>query len=264
MHQLNQLRFHRTGALVALFTASLIFETDTTVGQGTIHFSTYVPGVVDAPVTYRGMRIGPEFWGQLYGAPPGQPLMPLGIPVEFRGDHGRGYITAGGTLTAPGDELHSVDVKLAVWMKWLGNDYRAAQQLGAGGWGESGLISVFPNTSLTATPASLVGLQGFEVPLIPEPTMAPLIAVGMALLALRKTRAGDKRAPRLRSGRRYPLPTAWGRDSPGAWSRTGRAGKSPKQLRRDRLHHLRGCFRIIPWTFRTAAPAGRQHSSYPC
>lgn len=162
--------------------------------QGLIHFATRVAGLVNAPVTYRGELVDSSYWGQLYAAPVGETLLPLGQPVEFRGDIGRGYITSGGTLVAPGTEFSPVQVKLVAWAKALGNNYESAQAQQIGGWGESTVFTVLPTTSLTAPPASLIGLSGFEImPLVPEPSPRLLIAAGLILVGASASRRHQRR-----------------------------------------------------------------------
>lgn len=182
---------------LALALLGVVFEMSV-VAQGTVNFSTRVTGLVDAPAThFTGERVGSDYWGQLFAAPPGGVLQLVGVPVEFRNDAGIGYITSGGAVAIPGVAGGSpAEVKLVAWSKSLGTDYLQAVGMGVGMIGESAVITV-PFTGnpdgLPPTPAAnLVGLQGFVIPQIPEPSVAAmgLLAFGVLLIRipLRQTR----------------------------------------------------------------------------
>jgi hypothetical protein len=183
---------HIALTLTALFAAASAFA------QGTVNFATRVSGQVDAPVRFMGVPgqtdgalVGNTFWGQLMAGPVGGPLALVGAPVEFRGDAGIGYITAGGAIAIPGVAGGSpADVKVVAWDKTLGMDYNAAVASGQGVWGESPVITTPPTGNPAAVPpttaANLVGLQGFNVTLVPEPSMALLGLLGVGLLLVRR------------------------------------------------------------------------------
>lgn len=159
--------------------------------QGTVNFSTRIPGTVDAPVTYGGAKVGADFWGQLFAGPPGTTaLTAVGVPVAFRADAGIGYITGGGPITIPGIAGGSpAQVALYAWKATQGATYAAALAAGQGGIGNSSVITV--NTGgggVPPSPASnLAGLTGFEVTtVVPEPSIAAFGLLGVGLLLIRR------------------------------------------------------------------------------
>lgn len=177
---------HIVLTLTALFAAASVYA------QGTVNFATRVTGQLDAPVTYNGAPVGSDFYGQLLAAAPGGTLTPVGVPVEFRGDAGIGYITAGGAIAIPGVAGGAAaEVRLVAWSKQVGSTWAEASAAGMGGTGMSGVITVAATGNPGATPpttaANLVGLQGFAVdPIIPEPTIAALGPLGAGLLLIRR------------------------------------------------------------------------------
>ncbi len=179
---------HIVLTLTALLAAASVYA------QGTVNFATRVTGVVDAPVTLAtdSSKVGSEWWGQLYAGAAGGALAAVGSPVEFRGDAGIGYITAGGNVAIPGVAGGSpAQVQLVAWNKSLGNDYAAAKAAGQGGWGESAVVTVAATGNPTGVPptpaANLAGLQGFTVtPVVPEPAVAALGLLGAGLLLIRR------------------------------------------------------------------------------
>lgn len=159
--------------------------------QGTVLFATRSGSTVDAPVTFGGSLVtgtGPDaILGQLYGGPVGSALVPVGSPVPFRSDAGRGYITAGGEVsipgTVPGGMAH---VKLKAWPAAFGDSYEAALvTTGCGFFGESPTLLVQDLGGDGRFPPRLAGLNGFDVFLCPEPSGLSLGIVGCAVLLLR-------------------------------------------------------------------------------
>lgn len=130
---------------------------------GTVLFSTRAGASVNAPVTYSGDNslADGRFLGQLYGGPDGESMVPLGTPVPFRSDAGKGYITAGGAVEVlgvhPGEQAW---VKMVAWAAALGTTYESAMWSGA--VGESPPITVQMNAD-PAVPAPLAGLSGFTI-----------------------------------------------------------------------------------------------------
>lgn len=175
---------HIVLTLTALFAAASVYA------QGTINFATRITGTLDAPVTYLGVPtglVGSDFWGQLLAGAPGGTLAPVGAPVEFRADAGIGYITGGGAVEIPGVAGGTAaDVRLVAWSKSLGNTWPGEGP----GAGQSGIINVpatgNPGAVPPTTAANLVGLQGFAIEAIPEPTIAALGLLGAGLLLLRR------------------------------------------------------------------------------
>lgn len=164
----------------------------TAVAQGTVHFTTKLAGVVDAPVIYgenRELVTGTgshAIMGQLYAGTPGGFMMPVGVPIPFRSDADRGYITTGGEVlipgTVPGGSAH---VQLVAWWVGMGSTFAEALSEGRGNIGLSAVIAVNGLGGGTIPPAPLTGLQGFSISAIPEASTSSLALLGAALLALR-------------------------------------------------------------------------------
>jgi hypothetical protein len=193
-------------ALLAAFAATV-----NALAQGTIFFSTRVPGIVDARVTYEfhsgSGPAGSDFHGQLLAGPPGGSLSPIGAPVEFRNDAGIGYITAGGIVTVPGVAGGSpAQVQMVAWHKSLGNDWQTAEEAGIGMIGRSAVITVITGGGGTPpAPPAFLGvqegtpentIQSFLVADVPEPALLTLASLGFTIL-LRTHR--PERSKRVRS-----------------------------------------------------------------
>jgi hypothetical protein len=188
---------HTLITLAALFAAASVYA------QGTVNFQTQVSGSFSAPVRYQGYSTDPAaplatsgadgaIWGQLYAGAPGGALAPIGVPVPFRSDAGRGFITAGGAVPIPGVAGGSpAQVQLVAWHSSLGNDYAAAVAQNLGGVGSSAIITVAATGNPTGVPptpaANLAGLTGFSVTqVVPEPSIAALGLLGAGLLLIRR------------------------------------------------------------------------------
>lgn len=181
-------RFVALRFLCVLGCASVEFPAQS---QGTVHFSTRAAGV-NAYVVYLGDNTLADgrFYGQLYGAAEGKPLAPLGTPVPFRSDAGKGYITSGGVVEIPGVAPGAAaNVKLVAW-HWSGDygvtDYEIATHLARtfGGWplAESSQITVVAGGGILP-PARLSGLIPFGIPpAMPEPSALALMGVGTTVL----------------------------------------------------------------------------------
>lgn len=175
---------------VPLFAAWLSSLTMDCPGQGTVLFANRVAGEVDAPVLWPPIwpfrfeppRMESRFVAQLYAAPVGGTLQPVGDPVPFV--EGRGF---GPGYFAPVERQISgvlpgqpAQVKLVAWYRGLGSTYVQALEKGAGGIGESGTITVasLGGGNLPAPP--LVGLQGFSIgpSLGYDPSIRPFTAQG--------------------------------------------------------------------------------------
>ncbi len=165
-----------------------------TGAQGTVNFTTRSGTLVNAPVFYysgiRVMGTGPDaVLGQLYGGPIGSALSPIGSPVPFRSDAGRGYITAGGEVSIPGTTPGGeAQVKLVAWLAEAGNSYTEAMfGTRCGAFGESQVILVHDLGGGGPPPAFLAGLQGFDAfPPCPEPSIPVLGLLGASLLLIRR------------------------------------------------------------------------------
>lgn len=134
--------------------------------QGTVYFSNRVPGIVDAPVVapswggHFRTPIDDRFVAQLWAAPPGAELRPVGDPVPFAkaGLGQDGYFDGGVRVVpgvAPGDPIQ---VKVAYWYGNLGATYAEAIQKYQGGWGETGVIGLARSGGGAEPPAPLTGL----------------------------------------------------------------------------------------------------------
>lgn len=177
-------------------TLSALLAAASAFAQGTVTFTTIVPGSIDARVVLEGTGepVGSTHWGQLLAGPVGGDLVPVGQPVEFRDtpEAARGYITSG-AVTIPGVAGGSpAEIRLVAWHKDLGDSWEeafAAGQAGLGGYGMSDIITVETGGAGTppSLPTNLVGLEGFEVlALVPEPTIAALGLLGAGLLLFRR------------------------------------------------------------------------------
>ncbi len=109
------------------------FVAGTVWAQGTIQFSTLVPGSVNARVTRAEAPVGSAYLGQLYAAFAGGALGPVGRPLPFRDDAAIGYITGGGDVVVVGVAAGgSAHVKLVAWDASMGDSYDAAVERGSG------------------------------------------------------------------------------------------------------------------------------------
>lgn len=158
--------------------------------RGAIEFSTRAGSFVNAPVTIMSADdswlVDGRFVAQLYAGAPGQELQPVGVPVPFRDDDGKGYITAGGTVVVPSVEAgEKAQVKMVAWLRAYGATYAETQELLLGYVGESGAITVTTGGG-TQPPALLTGLQGFAIspilglPLLPFPREGAPVVVWTA------------------------------------------------------------------------------------
>lgn len=185
--------------------------------QGTVNFATRVTGQLDAPVYvgdyFFGHRVGSDYWGQLYAAPVGGTLAPIGVPIEFRNDAGIGYITAGGTVAIPEVAGGSpAQIQMVAWLKRLGTDAEVAKGSPFGGWGESAVLTLPATGNPDAIPptpaANLIGLQAFLVTVfVPEPGVAALGILGTCLLlSWRRSRkdTGDRDSTPVRTRLAFP------------------------------------------------------------
>jgi hypothetical protein len=154
-------------------------------GQGTLNFSNLASGV-DAPVTNAaGIRIvgpGPYvadlFWSSDTNAP-SDSLTPASFNQPFLTTtlSGGGYFL-GGTKTLPTQQM--ILAQIRVWDTSYGATY--AQARGNGGeFGSSNPILALP--TIPPPPAwNLIGLQGFQLGTIPEPSFIALALFGSAAL----------------------------------------------------------------------------------
>jgi hypothetical protein len=145
------------------------------IAQGEITFMTLEPNKVDAPVTFAdGSPVSSGFTGQLYAGPGGTPLAALQplFPSAAFSQSGYVYDSA---LQVPGvqpGEFATIIMRGYNGLTWEASTFR----------GESNPITIQTSGGLLP-PAYLVGLRGFSVSPVPEPsTLALMALVGIGLL----------------------------------------------------------------------------------
>lgn len=177
-----------------LVTLAALMAAASSYAQGTINFVNRITGTLDAKVIYAGTGAGAigggaaesDFVAQLYAGPAGGALVATGDPVPFRGaGAGQGYWAAAARTVTGVAENGTASAKVVVWSLSLGSTYEAAKAKGAGGWGESSVISVATGGGLNP-PGAMTALTGFTVPAIPEPSIAALGLLGAGLLVIRR------------------------------------------------------------------------------
>lgn len=161
-----------------------------TQAQGTLDFRNRGGGI-DAPVSLvGGAKLEGTAWlAQLYAGPAGGALAAVGAAVPFRTGAGAGYWDPApdSTRAVPGVEPgNNADYSVKVWASELGTTFEAAQGAGKDGFGESAKLTAKTGGGINV-PGSLTGLTAFTVtPVIPEPSVLALGALGVGLLALRR------------------------------------------------------------------------------
>jgi len=163
--------------------------------QGSLVAANFAPGV-DAPVTNAmvspSVRAGGAgFSAQVYIGPAGTLNASLlttngvgGTPTPFQSGAGAGYFL-GGARTIEGQVSGSiVTVQVRAWAVANGASWEAA---GPNARGESNLIQVTLGGG-TTPPANLLGLQGFAIGVVPEPSSIALGLLGLGAIALFRRR----------------------------------------------------------------------------
>jgi hypothetical protein len=153
--------------------------------QGQVNFNTHITSgtIIDARVFKPdGTTAETAGFGQLFIVGAGNvytPLTPAGAFKTSAG--GAGYINAG-AATAPAGFGNgtTVSVVLRAWEGSAGSTFDTAQIKG-----ESAPISV-TLVEAPGTPNDLVGLQGFTLTGVPEPTTLALGAIGLGALLIRR------------------------------------------------------------------------------
>ena len=173
-----------------LIALAAVFITAASYGQGQLVFNTKVGTTVDAPVLIAGTQNGPgpTFTAQLYLSSGGS-LTALTPATVFRAPQaGAGAIANRYVqpvdITVPG--VASGANATLVMRAWETAKYANADAAKTGGeLGESAPITIALGGGLL-TPANLVGLQGFSIPVIPEPSVIALAVLGASALLLRR------------------------------------------------------------------------------
>jgi hypothetical protein len=172
------------------------------VAQSTYHFQNLVPSAgIDAPVfDAQGNRLaGANYAAELWG---GAMISSLSPTIDFSSRQrlilpfltglGAGYFTSINEMTVwvvpPGSFAW---LQVRAWDTRLGATYEETVLRGLGGYGESSPFFAQGGnpTGLPTLPRPLIGLQSFSLrPVIPEPSMWALLALGGAALwwALRR------------------------------------------------------------------------------
>ena len=159
---------------------SMLFVPPVLQAQGTITFATYRPGLVDARVRYPdGTLVSSGFTAQLYGGPAGtsvDQLIPLFPTTRFRTatPEEYGYVIEQGAVFIPG-VFPGGDATL-IMRAYNGLTWETSLCRG-----ESAPFTTYTGGA-TAPPAPLIGLRGFTVYCIPEPTPVALGGCGLILL----------------------------------------------------------------------------------
>lgn len=156
--------------------------------QGTLNFANFVtvtpPGIsVNAPVfnvdgTTR--LAGSQFQAILYGGPNANSLQAMGSALGFSTGAGAGYFIGGQRIvtTVPGNTTAVLQVR--AWDSLSGLTWDTATIRG-----ESPLLNLLLGQA-PATPPNMVGLQSFNLVVVPEPSTIALAMLGAAALFLRR------------------------------------------------------------------------------
>lgn len=178
------------------FKLAMVLAATAAQGQGTVNFVNRVTGVLDAPVlVVYGDETYPansHFFAQLYAAPLGGTLAPVGAPITFKDMPEDGY-WEGAVRTIRGvAEGGTAQMKVVAWDIGFGPSYEyALSYWAAQGLGRVGESEVFTMSTGGGSepPAPMVGLKSFTivVPYIPEPCSTDLGLLGaLALLTWRR------------------------------------------------------------------------------
>jgi len=188
--------------LIALAAVMVSVATYAQGTLGTVSFNTRIPGVVDAPVSFgdaNGPGPGDTWSAGLWSVGTGGTLTPIPASfTTFRPVPAGGnallakYVTTVGTVEVPGTTTGgNATLRMRAWQTSAGSFDAASGNVTVNGQpflqrGESADVVVTGLGGGPSTPANLVGLQGFTIPLVPEPTTLTLGALGAAALLIRR------------------------------------------------------------------------------
>jgi hypothetical protein len=182
-----------------LLTAAAVMAAVSTYAQGTINFTTFNFAPISSEVTGSAVVGANGIVAGIYWSLPGANNFQLvaGSTPAAVGAAVPGHVLGAPTVTineiAPGA---MVDVQIRAWESAYGNTYEAASTAGEMG-GRGAQVGNSPTVTIMSggggmppgPPASLnvPGMMGFEVTLVPEPSVIALGLVGAgALLLLRR------------------------------------------------------------------------------
>lgn len=184
-----------------LITIAALFAAASTFAQGTLLFNTKSGTAVNAQVTYAGppvINANGDFLGQLYWSNVGaNTWSPVGAnPLSFiASGAGQGYII-GGSQSIPGKGGgDKVDLQFRGWAgATIAGGSASWPGPATGGTGPGYASTALNNFGLGGdvagqppVPAPLLnGLQGFQIPTVPEPSFAALGLLGAGLLLIRR------------------------------------------------------------------------------
>ena len=159
------------------------------VGQGQVNFLNFNGTTVNAPVSNAaGDLCDNTYMGQLYAGPDAGSLAAVGDPVSFIS----GGIISGGTVNIPTvtPAGGAAAVQLRAWASASGATWEEATANPVGELGSSDIISLAATGNSAGSPPSvpvdLVGLNAFDLQVVPEPGTWALLALGLGALALRR------------------------------------------------------------------------------
>jgi len=162
--------------------------------QGQVNFTARVAGTgagtYDAPVfvgSLTGARAeGPAYMAQLYAGASANSLAAVGAPLPFRTGAAAGYWTATAVSINSVDATGNAFVQVRAWATAAGATYETALASGSG-FGSSATLTIKPTVAPDVPPA-LVGLTSFFIsgPVVPEPSILALGALGGLVLLLRR------------------------------------------------------------------------------
>ena len=176
--------------LIAL--AAVVVSVATTFAQGTVSFNTRIPGVLDAPVEI-GAVGGPgpgDLWSaELVAIQGGNTVLVPQSKTTFRTVPAGGnaalakYVNTIGTVEIPNTTVGGSATLIFRAYKTTAGTFDAADQFSRGA---SPQFTVTGLGGGTVTPANLVGISGFVIPVVPEPSTIALGVLGAAALLLRR------------------------------------------------------------------------------
>lgn len=169
--------------LLRLCIVSLLVPFDLAFAQGHLNFANRVFGDLDARVTFLdGTPVGAGYTAQMYGGPAGTPvqsLVPLLPTTIFRSGAGVGYVVQVSMVVPGVDQCGTFVMRVFDGATWETSLCR----------GESNPVTV-ELTYPPGPPATLVGLQPFQVNCIPEPSTIVLGIAGAITALLWRQRRG--------------------------------------------------------------------------